>query len=291
MIDIGPIGLWHGGFDGIPAVQVREVVAELEAMGWPCVWIPETVARDPFVAASVMLDATTTLKVATGIASIWARDAMTTANATKTLNEAHDGRFLLGLGVSHHTITEWVRKHDYSKPLTTMREYLERMDKSMFKGIEPAEPPTRVIAALGPKMLALGAESADGVHPYFVPVEHTAVAREAVGPDKIVATEQMVVLDTDASTARETARKHMKIYTGLPNYANNLMRFGFTEDEVTGIDDRLVDAIVAWGSVDDIVARVREQQDAGASHVCIQVLRPDREQPQHEWSELAAALL
>ncbi len=291
MIEIGPIGLWHGGFDSIPASQVREVVADLEAMGWPCVWIPETVARDPFVAASVMLDATTTLTIATGIVSIWARDAMTTANATKTLNEAHDGRFLLGLGVSHHTITEWVRKHDYSKPLTKMREYLERMDKSMFKGIEPAEPPTRVIAALGPKMLALGAESADGVHPYFAPVEHTAVAREAVGPDKIVATEQMVVLDTDPSTARETARKHMKIYTGLPNYANNLIRFGFSEEEVTNIDDRLVDAIVAWGSVDDIAARVREQQDAGASHVCIQVLRPDREQPMTEWRELAAALL
>lgn len=291
MIEIGPIGLWHGGFDGIPASQMREVVAELEAMGWPCVWIPETVARDPFVAASVMLDATTTLKIATGIASIWARDAMTTANATKTLNEAHDGRFLLGLGVSHHTITEWVRKLDYSKPLTKMREYLERMDASMFKGIEPAEPPTRVIAALGPKMLALGAESADGVHPYFVPVEHTAVAREAVGPDKIVATEQMVVLDTDPATARATARKHMKIYTGLPNYANSLMRFGFTEEEVTNIDDRLVDAIVAWGSVDDIAARVREQRDAGASHVCIQVLRPDRDQPITEWRELASALL
>lgn len=291
MIDIGPIGLWHGGFDALPAARVREAVADLDEMGWPCVWIPETVARDPFVAASVMLGATTNLKIATGIASIWARDAMTTANATKTLNEAHDGRFLLGLGVSHHTITEWVRKHDYSKPLTKMREYLERMDASMFKGIEPTEPPTRVIAALGPKMLALGAEMTDGVHPYFVPVEHTAVARAAVGPDKIVATEQMVVLDSDASSARDTARTHMKVYCGLPNYANNLIRSGFTESEITGIEDRLVDAIVAWGSVDDVVARVREQQAAGASHVCIQVLRPDREQPVDEWRELAEALL
>lgn len=291
MIDIGSIGLWHGGFDAAPASQVREVVAELDELGWPCVWIPETVARDPFVAASLMLDATSNLKVATGIASIWARDAMTAANAAKTLNEAHDGRFLLGLGVSHHTITEWVRKHDYSKPLTKMREYLERMDASMFKGIEPDEPPTRVIAALGPKMLALGAEMTDGVHPYFVPVEHTAIAREAVGPDKIVATEQMVVLDTDASSARETARKHMQVYCGLPNYANNLMRHGFAEDEIMNMDDRLVDAIVAWGTVDDVAARVRAHQDAGASHVCIQVLRPNREQPVDAWRELAAALL
>jgi probable F420-dependent oxidoreductase len=165
------------------------------------------------------------------------------------------------------------------------------MDASMFKGVEPAEPTTRVIAALGPKMLALGAELTDGVHPYFVPVEHTALAREAVGPDKIVATEQMVILDTDPSSARETARAHMQVYVGLPNYANNLMRLGYTEDEITNIDDRLIDAIVAWGTVDDAVSRVRAHQDAGASHVCVQVLRSDREVPATEWRELAAALL
>ena len=290
MIDIGSVGLWQG-LDGYPAAQVRDIVAQLDERGWPCLWIPETVARDPFVSAAMMLAATPNLKIATGIASIWARDAMTTANAAKTLNEAFDGRFVLGLGASHHTITEWVRKHDYSKPLSTMRTYLERMDASMFKGIEPAEPTTRVIAALGPKMLALGAEMTDGVHPYFVPVEHTALAREAVGPDKMVATEQMVILDTDPASARETARMHMKVYCGLPNYANNLLRLGFSEDEITNMDDRLVDAIVVWGSVDDIANRVRAHHDAGASHVCVQVLRPDREPPIAEWAELAAALL
>jgi probable F420-dependent oxidoreductase len=290
MIDIGPIGLWQG-LDALPAAQLRDVVAELDEQGWPCLWIPETVARDPFVAAGVILDATSNLRVATGIASIWARDAMTTANAAKTVNEAYDGRFVLGLGASHHTITEWVRKHDYSKPLSTMRTYLERMDASMFKGVEPDEPTTRVIAALGPKMLALGAEMTDGVHPYFVPVEHTAIAREAVGPDKIVATEQMVILDTDPTSARTIARMHMKVYCGLPNYANNLMRLGFSEEEITNMDDRLVDAIIAWGSVDDIAGRVRAHRDAGASHVCVQVLRADREAPTTEWRELAAALL
>lgn len=134
MIDIGRVGIWQGVLDGHPASKVREVVASLDEAGWPTLWIPETVSRDPFVAASIMLDATGSMKVATGIASIWARDAMTTSNASLTLNEAHGGRFLLGLGVSHHTLTEWVRKHDYSKPLTTMREYLERMDASMFRG-------------------------------------------------------------------------------------------------------------------------------------------------------------
>lgn len=291
MIDIGKVGIWQGVFDGQPAGAVREAVAELDELGWPCLWVPETVSRDPFVAAAMMLESTTNLRIATGIASIWARDAMTTANATKTLNEAYDGRFLLGLGVSHHTLTEWVRKHDYSKPLTTMRQYLEQMDKSMFKGVEPAEPPSRVIAALGPKMLALSAELADGAHPYFAPVEHTAVARDIVGPDKMIATEQMVVLETDQDKARTIARKSMAVYLGLPNYANNLLRHGFTEEDITDVSDRLVDAIVCWGDTDTIVNRVAEQHAAGANHVCVQVLNGDGSVPMDEWRELASALI
>lgn len=292
MIDIGPIGIWQGVLDGHPSSVVRDVVAELDERGWPCLWIPETVARDPFVSAAVILEATSTMKVATGIASIWARDAMTTQNATKTLNEAYDGRFLLGLGVSHHTLTEWVRKHEYTRPYSTMRAYLERMDKAMFKGVEPAEPPSRVLAALGPKMLALSAEMADGCHPYFVPVEHTAIARQAVGPGKIVAVEQMVVLEQDPATAREIARQHMEIYLGLPNYANNLQRLGYPAEEIEGASDRVVDAIVAWGTVDDVVARVQAHRDAGASHVCVQVLQADpRAVPTEAWSLLADALL
>jgi probable F420-dependent oxidoreductase len=292
MIDIGPIGIWQGVLDGHPSSVVRDVVAELDERGWPCLWIPETVARDPFVSAAVILEATSTMKVATGIASIWARDAMTSQNATKTLNEAYDGRFLLGLGVSHHTLTEWVRKHEYTRPYSTMRAYLERMDKAMFKGVEPAEPPSRVLAALGPRMLALSAEMADGCHPYFVPVEHTALARQAVGPDKIVAVEQMVVLEQDPATAREIARQHMEIYLGLPNYANNLQRLGYAAEEIEGASDRVVDAIVAWGTVDDVVARVQAHRDAGASHVCVQVLQADpRAVPTEAWSLLADALL
>ncbi|MFV0525330.1 MAG: LLM class F420-dependent oxidoreductase [Acidimicrobiales bacterium] len=291
MIDIGRVGIWQGVFDAHPAGEVREAVAELDERGWPTLWVPETVSRDPFVAAAMILEATGRLKVATGIASIWARDAMTTANASLTLNEAYDGRFLLGLGVSHHTLTEWVRKHDYSKPLSTMREYLERMERSMFKGVMPAEPPSTVLAALGPKMLALSAEKADGAHPYFVPVDHTPIAREAIGPDKLLAVEQMVVLDDNPETARETARGHMAVYLQLPNYANNLKRFGFTDTDIADASDRLVDAIVAWGDVDAIVERVAAHHDAGADHVCVQVLRPDRAIPRDEWGRLADALL
>jgi probable F420-dependent oxidoreductase len=292
MIDIGPVGIWQGVLDAHPSSEVRDVVAELDEQGWPILWVPETVARDPFVASSIILGATTNLKVGTGIASIWARDAMTTSNAAITLNEAYDSRFLLGLGVSHHTITEWVRKHQYEKPLTHMREYLERMKASMFRGIAPAEPTTTVLAALGPKMLALASELADGAHPYFVPVEHTAIAREAMGPGKLLAVEQMVVLDTDPAGARAVARQHMGVYLGLPNYANNLLRLGFSEDDISEASDRLVDAIVVWGTLDDVVARVKAHHDAGADHVCLQVLLPDRATvPRDEWRRLAEAVL
>ena len=292
MIDIGRVGIWQGVLDAHPVGKVKEVVAELDEAGWPTLWIPETVSRDPFVAAAMMLEASTNMKLATGIASIWARDEMTTNSATMTLNEAYDGRFLLGLGVSHHTITEWVRKHDYSKPLSKMREYLERMNKMKYRGVHPAEPPAKVIAALGPKMLALSAEMADGAHPYFVPVDHTVIAREAIGPDKLLAVEQMVVLETDPSKAREIARQHVRIYLDLPNYANNLMRMGYEEQDLVDATDNVVDAIVAWGSMDDVLARVQAHHDAGADHVCIQVLEAGAGSiPMDGWRQLGDALL
>jgi probable F420-dependent oxidoreductase len=292
MIDIGRVGIWQGVLDNHPAGALREVAAELDKAGWPTLWLPETVGRDPFVAAALVLAAAPRMRVATGIASIWARDALTTANATRTLNEAFDGRFLLGLGVSHHTLTEWVRKHRYEKPLTRMREYLEAMDKARYRGVEPAEPPNRVIAALGPKMLALSAELADGAHPYFVPPEHTVIAREAIGSGKLLAVEQMVVLETDPTKAREIARQHMGVYLGLPNYANNLIRLGYGQDDITNAADSVVDAIVAWGTLDDVLRRVKAHHDAGADHVCVQVLTDDATRiPRVEWAELAGALL
>lgn len=292
MNDLGPVGIWQGVLDGHSSGVVRDVVAELDEAGWPTMWIPETVSRDPFVSASIMLEATTNMQVATGIASIWARDPMTTSNASLTLNEAYNGRFILGLGVSHHTLTEWVRKHDYSKPLTKMREYLERMDASMFHGVKPEQPTMRLLAALGPKMLELSATAADGAHPYFVPPEHTEIARTIIGPDAYLATEQMVVLETDPSKAREIARAHMAVYLGLPNYANNLMRLGYTEEELTNADDRVVDAIVAWGTLDDVLDRVKAHHDAGANHVCIQVLEADRAAvPLDAWRAIGEAVL
>ena len=235
---------------------------------------------------------TSTLKVATGIVNRYGRDPLACNAAMQTLNEAFPGRFLLGLGVSHEHLVAWVRKHDYSKPYSGMVEYLDAMDKARFFA-PTGEPPARmVLAALGPKMLRLAAERTAGAHPYFVPPEHTAIARETMGPEALLAPEQMVVLETDPDRARTIARQHMAVYLQAPNYTNNLKRLGFTDEDVAdGGSDRVVDAVVAWGTIDDALARVQAHHDAGADHVCIQVLDEDMTHlPRTEWRELAAAL-
>jgi probable F420-dependent oxidoreductase len=183
-----------------------------------------------------------------------------------------------------------VHKGAYDKPYSTMVEYLDHMDQGVFLSPQPSTPPQRVLAALGPKMLKLAAERGAGAHPYFVPVEHTPFAREAMGQDALLAPEQAVVFETDPVKAREIARTHMTTYTRLPNYTNNLKRFGFTEEEITQQEDRLVDAIVAWGSTDAIVSRIKAHLDAGANHVCVQVLTDSiGTLPMKQWQELADA--
>jgi probable F420-dependent oxidoreductase len=287
MIDIGRVGLWTGLLDAHPTSRVRELAVELEEMGWPCVWRQETSGRDALVSAAQILEATTTLKVATGIAQIHARHPLTTRNAQRTLHEASGGRFLLGLGVSHAPFIEAVRKVTWAKPYTEMVEYLAAMEQATFMAVgAPDEPPT-VLAALGPKMLRLAATAAQGAHPYFSPVEHTAFARETMGAGPLLAPELMVVVDDDRERATETAVKNMSRYLQLPNYTNNLKRHGFSDDDVAGPSERLIDAIVVRGSVDDVMARVAEHHDAGADHVCIQVLTADLEFPVQVWRDLA----
>lgn len=288
-IDIGRVGLWTGLVDAHPTARVREVVAEIEDMGWPCLWRHETSGRDALVSCAQMLDATTRLKVATGIAQIHARHPLTTRNAQRTLHESSGGRFLLGLGVSHAVFVEGVRHTDYRTPYSDMVEYLAAMEQAPFTAVgAPDEPPT-VLAALGPKMLRLAATAAQGAHPYFSPVEHTAFARETMGAGPLLAPELMVVIDDDHTRATDTARRHMHRYLQLPNYANNLRRFGFCDDDISGPSERLIDAIVVRGTIDDVVERVREHHDAGADHVCIQVLTPDLEFPLGAWRDLADA--
>ncbi|MFI5394733.1 MAG: LLM class F420-dependent oxidoreductase [Candidatus Binatia bacterium] len=292
-MDIGRVGIWSFTLELHPAARAQEAAAEVEALGYKALWIPEAMGREAFTHAGLLLAGTQRVVVATGIANIFARDAMTMAAAQKTLTEAYPDRFLLGIGVSHAPLVEGVRGHRYEKPLSTMRTYLDAMDAAPFLAVPPTAQPMRVIGALAPKMLKLAAEHAAGAHPYFVPPEHTARARQIMGKGPLLAPEQAVVLETDAGKARDIARTHMATYLGLPNYVNNLKRLGFTDDDVAnGGSDRLVDAIVAWGNIDAIVKRVRAHHDAGADHVCVQVLDPDpRALPLRQWRELAPALL
>jgi probable F420-dependent oxidoreductase len=292
-MDFGRVGIWTFTLDLQPVARAREVTAELEELGYGAIWIPDAVGRDPLVHAALLLGGTNRIAVGTGIAQIYGRDPMTMTGGWKTITEAFPGRFVLGLGVSHQPMVEGLRGQTYGPPLTAMREYLERMDNAMYVAAEPTEPPRRVLAALGPKMLALAAERADGAHPYNVPPEHTARAREILGPGKLLAPEQAVVLEIDPVEARRIARGHMAIYLDLPNYMNNLRRFGITDDDIAdGGSDHLVDTLVAWGDVEAVRARVQAHLDAGADHVAVQVLTPDRGTlPLDEWRKLAPALL
>jgi len=290
-MDIGPYGIWTFNLDLVPSSQGVEHVAELEELGYGAVWVPEAVGREPFTNAAILLRGGSRIVVATGIASIWPRDPMAAAAAQKTVSEAYPGRFLLGLGVSHRPMVEDIRGHDYSKPYSAMKEYLDRMDGALFMAAEPTVPPERVLAALRPRMLRLAAERASGAHPYFVPPEHTAFARATLGDGPLLAVEQAVVFESDSTKARELARTHTSIYTGLPNYTGNLRRFGFDDDDfVPGGSDRLVDAIVAWGGMDTILDRIQAHRDAGADHVCIQVVASSPRPPVESWRDLAAAL-
>jgi probable F420-dependent oxidoreductase len=274
---LGRIGVWTSALDAQPALQAQEAASELERMGYAAIWFPESVRREALSNAGLLLAATSRIVVATGIANIYARDAMTMAAGQKTLAEAYPGRFLLGVGVSHRPNVEQVRGHIYAQPVATMRAYLEAMSNAPYQSVEPPEKPLTILAALGPNMLKLAAEKAAGAHPYFVPVEHTRRARQALGPHALLAPEQAVVLETDADRARAIARRHTEQYLRLPNYVNNLHRLGYTEADVTGGgSDRLVDDIVAWGDLDLVTSRIRAHFEAGADHVCVQVIAEDQ---------------
>jgi probable F420-dependent oxidoreductase len=292
-MDIGRFGVWTFALDPQPAGRAQELAAELDALGYGAIWVPEAVGRDPLVSSALLLSATPRISVATGIASIYGRDAIAMAAGQRSLAEWFPGRFVLGLGVSHAPFVEGMRGHRYGPPLATMRAYLDAMDAAPYMAAPPTVAPERVLAALGPKMLELSATKAQGAHPYNVTPEHTEGARAILGAGPVLAPDQKVVLETDPATARATAREALAIYLGLPNYVNNLRRLGFAEDDfVDGGSDRLIDALVAWGSPAQIAARVREHHDAGADHVCIQVLvERGSSAPVEQWRELAPVLV
>ena len=274
-MQLGKLGVW-ASLDTMTAGEAQAFAQSLERRGYQTLWMPESRGRNVLVTASWLLAGTTRLNIASGIANIYARDAMAAANAHRGLNEQSGGRFLLGLGVSHVPLVAGVRGHAYGKPVATMRAYLEAMQAAPYQAPAPAATPKTVLAALGPQMLKLAAEMADGAHPYCVTPAHTALARKILGPGKMLCPEQMVLFETNPAKARAIGRANLANYTALDNYANNWRRLGYSDaDMAAGGTDAFVDANIAWGDEARIRKHIQAHWDAGADHVCIQPLHPD----------------
>ena len=275
MAELGALGVWQAT-ESLTAAAAGELARQLEAWGYSALWIPETVGRDVTAHAAFLLGQTERLAVASGVANIYLRTALAAACAHKTLLEQSAGRFVMGLGVSHAVMIENLLGEAYKPPVAAMRAYLEVMAKAPYIAVPPTESGPKLLGALGPKMMALAAELADGAHTYHATPEHTAEARAILGPGKLLCPELPVLLETDPAKARGLARAAVAPYVDLPNYRNNWKRLGFADDDFeNGGSERLMDAVVAWGDEAAIRARIQAHYDAGADHVCIQALRPD----------------
>ena len=274
---LGRVGVWSGAFGVTPAGAARPAAREIDQLGYDTLWYSEGLGtRESFANGAVLLGATERIRVASGIANIWARDAVSAANAARVLADAWDGRFLLGLGVSHPRQVD-PRGHRYGKPVARMSAYLDAMDDDPFvspDGAPAARPPVpRVLAALRPPMLRLAAAKALGAISYLVPVEHTRRAREILGPDALLVAEQKVILVDRPEEARARARAALAWYLDTPNYLDNLRWLGFSDADLEGGgSDALVDALVAAGDEGTVVARVQEHLDAGATQVAVHAL-------------------
>jgi probable F420-dependent oxidoreductase len=271
----GRLGVW-AALDTYSYDEIGEFARRVEQLGYNTLWVPDAAGRDSFVVLAHIAHCTSTLWGATGIANLYARDAMAMKSARYALAELSGGRFILGLGVSHVEMVSGVRQHDYGKPLSTMGAYLEAMEAALYVAKEPANKGLLLLAALREKMLELAGTAADGAHPYLVTPAHTARAREIVGEGKYLVPEQKVLLENDPAKARDIGRKAMAANLGLRNYQANLLSLGFNErDFADGGSDHLVDSLIAWGDEAAIAARIQAHWDAGADQVCIQALRHD----------------
>jgi probable F420-dependent oxidoreductase len=272
---LGRIGVWTS-LEGLSAPEMRTFARRLEDWGYGSLWLPEAVGRDPFATIAYLAGQTERLSFATGIANIYARDAVTMKALQNTLAGFLPRRFVLGLGVSHEPLVSKLRGHEYKKPIAAMRDFLEALERAPYAGFAAAEPAPIVLAALRPAMVELAGKQARGVHPYLVPPEHTQRARAQLGPDAWLCPEQKVLLETDPKKARAAARKTLSVYLTLPNYLRNLRDFGFGDADFSdGGSDALVDALIAWGDERALRDRIDAHLKAGADHVCIQPLRPD----------------
>ncbi len=286
MEPIGGTGIWSAGLRYGDPAESADAAAELEELGYRALWVPD-VGGDVFAVVERLLSATRTTTVATGILNLWMHTPADTAEAHARLSAERGDRFLVGIGVSHRALVDAGEEGRYRAPLAAMAAFLDGLDAAPV----PLGRDRRVLAALGPKMLALARDRAAGAHPYNVTPDHTAAARQALGPGALVLPEQAVTLTADRAEARRIGREHLAVYLTLPNYTRNLVRLGFGDEDLSsGGSDRLVDALVARGDVGAIAARVDEHRQAGADHVCIQVLGGDEALPRQAWRELAPAL-
>ena len=280
--DLGSYGIWrHFAGDG------PELARLIESSGYGAIWLGGSPPAD-LVSAEDVLAATESIVVATGIVNIWSAAAPEVAESYHRIEKKHPGRFLLGIGVSHAPLIDSKEPGRYRKPLAATEAFLDGIDASA----QPVPVANRVLAALGPKMLDLSKTKARGAHPYLTTPEHTRIAREVLGSGPLLLPEQTVLLTDDRDHAREVGGQWVRSYLKMPNYANNLRRLGFSDEEIDTVSDRLLDAVIAWGDEDAVKRRVTEHLDAGADHVCVQVLTADpTEFPREQWRRLAAALL
>lgn len=283
-VQVGRVGIWASSriMQGPTAL---EAAAELDELGFGALWLGGSSGDLRLV--TDLLGGTRRLVVATGIVNIWTEPAGPTAEAFAAASSAYPDRVLLGIGAGHKAMVEAVTGHRYERPYSKLVSYLDELDAAR----PPVPRDGRALAALGPKVLALAGERSLGAHPYLVTPEHTRLAREILGPGRLLAPEQTVVLETDQALARTVAREMLTRYLAAPNYTNNWLRLGFTPDDFAGAgSDRLVDALVAWGDVGTVLARIEEHHQAGADHVCIQVLGPTGDIPRADYRRLAEAL-
>jgi probable F420-dependent oxidoreductase len=285
-MDLSGVGIWSSQLRYGDPAESAEAAAELEELGFTALWIPD-IGGPVLDSVDHLLSSTKQVVIATGILNLWMHEPSDVATRYASLTEAHGERFLLGIGCSHAPLIDSKEPGRYRKPLAATRSFLDALDAAEHP--VPAE--NRVLAALGPKMLELAATRTRGAHPYLVTPHHTGKAREVLGDGPLLLPEQTVLLTDNRDEARAVGTDWLRTYMTLPNYANNLLRSGFTQDDLDSVSDRLFDALIAWGDEDAIVERVNEHRAAGADHVCVQALTADRLWfPREQWRRLAAAL-
>jgi len=280
-------GIWDQRLRTGDPAEIADDAAELESLGYSALWIHD-VGGDVFGALARLLEATSTVTVASGILNVWMHPAEETAARRAELVAAHGPRLMLGIGISHAPVVDATEPGRFRNPMDTMNAYLDGLDAAP----EPVPAGERMLAALRPKMVELSARRSRGAFPYNMTPEHTARARELLGPGGLLATEQKVVLETDPGLARAAARQHLANYFRLPNYVNAWRWLGFGDDDLAGGgSDRLLDAVVAWGDEAAIARRIAEHRAAGADHVCIQALSDDMKGARETWRALAPVLV